>query len=95
MQSTIDELRLQYKSLTNRDYQSSRYPRPQSTPQDLLRLVATIKVLSAEARQLEIIAEVRKGEAAGEAFIVNDRDWSLIPEYDGLRAEIDIWGPYR
>ncbi len=94
MHNMLQELLVQYKNETSHDFQSNRYPNPKVTPQKPLKLVASIKVVGAEARQLDIMSEIRKGEKAGDAFIVSDENLPLTTEFENLKNEVALWQAY-
>jgi hypothetical protein len=94
MHNTLQELLVQYQNQNSRDYSAARYPNPKVTSEKLIHLVASIKVAAAEARQLEIMNEIRKGEKTGKAFIVNDENLHLTNECENLKDEVALWRQY-
>jgi hypothetical protein len=73
------------------DYQNSMFNSPDATPISVRSTVATIKILEASGRQMEIINQVRKLPKAGDAFIASEKDQPLIEEFEQLKRTIELW----
>jgi hypothetical protein len=94
MHNTLIEKLNEFKNTYGEEYASISYPNPGSTAPHRLKLVASIKVLHADNRQIEILQETKMWKKVGLAVVVSPSNQYLIDEMEELKKEADIWKPY-
>jgi len=89
----IAEKRQQVEEILGIPYDGRRYTSPTACPSGALNLIADIKVLEAEERQMEIMSQIG-GAGAHKATILTPEQQHLPREYEALKKDIELWKPY-
>ncbi|MDO8728544.1 MAG: hypothetical protein Q7K26_01485 [bacterium] len=94
MNNTCREKIEEYKNATGHEFDAARYPTPSVVPPNLLKLVATIKVLFADSRQIEIVSSIRNQPKIGDPFSLENDSEALLIEVEHLKNEQAAWTPF-
>ncbi len=87
----INHYREEYLAATGNDYNDSKYPTLDVVPDALKDIVSSIKVLTLEQRQLEILNEIGSLPLAGDARVISDAKESLPDEFNKIKDELEKW----
>lgn len=90
-EDVIEDKRLEFEQVMGKTYEDSAFQSPEAMPIAVRPIVATIKVLEATSRQMEISNEVQRFPKIGPAvnLIGNEH---LAEEFERLENICEIWG---
>jgi hypothetical protein len=89
----IADKKRQIEKILGTPYDGRQFPSPDAYPGNALNPIADVKVLEAEARQMEIMDLVGRG-ASLTATQVPPEEHHLLAEYEELRKSIELWKPH-
>lgn len=92
--SLAHEKRQEYQDRFGTPFDPARYSSPETTPADRRKLVASIKVCDALARQTDIHHEISRQPKALDVAILDAHHKHLPEEHEEQARVIRIWEPH-
>lgn len=90
----IAERKRQIEKILGAPYNGRQFPSPDACPGTARNPIADVKVLEAEARQMEIMDLVGRGGPPLTGTKVPPEDHHLLADYEELGKSIELWKPH-
>jgi hypothetical protein len=94
-EDVISDDKHEFENVTGRAYRDAEFKTPETTPPAVRKTVATIKVLEAGQRQIEIMTEARHWPKSGDAFIPPKDKEHLLDEHARHEETISRWKAFQ
>jgi len=90
-ESSINDLRQEYKELTGKEFNPDDYPSPEGLSGPIRKVVCELKRFLCWQLMMEINFQVQSFEKQGNFHVVPPDQMRLIEEFDALKKEAYKW----